>query len=720
MADTSTDKLSMQDYWNGLSDAEKAHQKALMQRLSLMRDQRETNLKEWDNLTYSQRYEINRQADLGYNSLVGDLDERDKNFSMRTGVTRAKDTSILSHAASFDFEPAINAYDKENRMVVELGDNTADLVKRSREIEHWQDKRYEVYREFIAQGTVFVEEEYVQKLIFQKDAKNDDGTDWKPGQKISAYKQDETPLVSVQEDCEANLILGKYVYLASLTVGDIQKQPIVATYREISYPEFKRVYGNWDRSEYVAWTVAKGARYQDNISQIFNNGTMTPTQGSNYGVWGADYFWNLRNPGKNVGLVKVYEPFSNRYQLFANGVMLLPIDFPLTKISPSGLIPIAKGDAERIPNFAYAKGIPANTYVDEKIYDFTYQAMMKKLLQSSEPTLSNNTGRELPRNWAKPGMAYRGIKASMLEPLLPIEARTITQSDTSYFEIVKEIINDKSVDDSFSGGTQDAGQTATVYLEQQKNTISKLFQIIDGIKALERQLIALRIANIYANWTKHESQVIQKEVVKIVDGIPQITEVKKVNKNNYRSETIDTKIKDANQDGLKIIRFYDQADVLPKMQKHVDEEEALSDLFGKPVRVVYMHAPSLSRIFDWTYRIDIIPHDTRTGDAQMLAYLDAKQRIANLFATDPTGIINKEYTLERISEFQDEDSSKAYNLPDPAAQMQQAQMAAAAGQPPPGQSPMGGTMGAGQPASGPSPAGSAMNALFGAGLTPKP
>ena len=52
--------------------------------------------------------------------------------------------------------------------------------------------------------------------------------------------------------------------------------------------------------------------------------------------------------------------------------MMLPCDFPLTKISPSGLYPIGKGVNERIPNFAFGKGIPSKTRVDQNFMTHFY------------------------------------------------------------------------------------------------------------------------------------------------------------------------------------------------------------------------------------------------------------------------------------------------------------------------------------------------------------
>jgi len=41
--------------------------------------------------------------------------------------------------------------------------------------------------------------------------------------------------------------------------------------------------------------------------------------------------------------------------ILINGIMMLPIGFSLYEVSPSGLIPMGKGDCEVIPGSAYSK-----------------------------------------------------------------------------------------------------------------------------------------------------------------------------------------------------------------------------------------------------------------------------------------------------------------------------------------------------------------------------
>jgi hypothetical protein len=60
-------------------------------------------------------------------------------------------------------------------------------------------------------------------------------------------------------------------------------------------------------------------------------------------------YWNLNKPEADIGILHVYNAAEKTYMIYLNGVMMLPIGFSLYEVSPSGLIPIAKGDAEVIP-----------------------------------------------------------------------------------------------------------------------------------------------------------------------------------------------------------------------------------------------------------------------------------------------------------------------------------------------------------------------------------
>jgi len=647
-------KVKLADYYKSLTPKELDCFSKWIVTLERMRDQREQTYKEFDNMTYTQRYEVQRNTDMAYNDLQGDVDERDKGFSLTTGVTRHKDTTVLSHLMSMQFDPNIEARDDENVLHIELGENVEDLVKISRDYETYDLKRNSIYRELISQGDVFVEEQLVEYIEVVKDCKTKDGEGWKPGMKIESFKFDDKPILKTYSQCEAQLIPGKYVFLGSITEQNIKKQNIVATYIEKSFEEAKVIFGGWDRWQYVE-AATDPNNCKDQVSQMFNTGVAVTNSG--LGSYGSDYFWSMVKPGKgNVGIVKIYEPFENNFMLFINGIMMMPVGFPLTKVSPSGFAPIANAGAERIPNFSYSKGIPSNTYVDEKLYDYVYQAMMKKMMQSAEPTLANRTGIVLPRNFMKPGKAIPGVSAKGLEAFLPAETRTITQSDNLFFQTAREILNTKTVDDAFSsGGNQKS--TATQFLEEKKNTIAKLFQMVDAVAHLEKQLVELRIANIITNWTKPDISPVYEDVEKLVDGIKKSTKERK-EKKKYRTEIVKTQLKRENKEGMRIIRFYDEDSTqLPNVREQQKEENQLEKQYAMPVRVTYLHAPEFMRSLNWYWTIKIVPRSEDATKLEVLTYIDNKTRIANVFGIEA---LNRDYTLQRISTMMNEDYEKAY------------------------------------------------------------
>jgi len=181
----------MKEYWQSLPSEDKEYYIKLVGRLQKMRDQREMPYKEFDQLTYSQRYDLNREANLAYTNktvLVNPLNSGDSvnsSYELTAGAVRTKDKALSSHLLSFNFQCNITAYDSDNRMVSELGENTEDLVNRSSEIENYDDKRREMYDEFVAHGNLFVREVFEKVPTFI----HDNGK-WKVGDKISDYVED--------------------------------------------------------------------------------------------------------------------------------------------------------------------------------------------------------------------------------------------------------------------------------------------------------------------------------------------------------------------------------------------------------------------------------------------------------------------------------------------------------------------------------------------------
>ena len=631
--------------WDIYSEEEKEEYKEYVTMLTQMRNNLQRPLVEFDDLTFFQQYEENRKADLAYNRPIDETVD----FRVTTGLTREKDTTLLSTLTSMNYQPNITAFDKDNTLIAGLGEEMEDLVVKSRELENWDEKRVSIYREFIAQGTVYVEEVYVERATPKAFE-----TNWMPNMPIKEYKGDEMPIYDVEGKCEAKLHLGKYVMTSSMNEEELQNNAVVALYEEIDRSDAKSIYGKWERWQYVPEEV-------NDSSNPFTSSQQTTKTGS-------DFSWNTYKVGKGkVGVTKIFKRFSNEYQILLNGVMMLPCEFPLTKISPSGFYPIAKGVNERIPNFAFGKGIPSKTRVDQKLYDTLLRAMVGKAWQSYRPTLGNRSGNVLSRDVIASGQMIHGIKQNDIFPLLPAQLLTLTTGDISMFQMVKEMINDKSVTDSYSAQTQQSNTTATQIINEQRQTMLKLGSSIDGIKSLEKRLILLRIYNIIVNWTKANESPLEEEVIEFVGGIQTVTG-KKVNplktEKKYKKFTQEKSFDDG-KSGYKMTEFVGNDAKLPTVREQVNMEEDLAEQYGKPVRLSYINAEWL-RMIRAIWDIGVTVQSDQDDQMQLLVFLDNITRIAQTFGV---GVFKQDYVLQRISSKMSEDFDKMFNVQDMMAQI---------------------------------------------------
>lgn len=627
--------------WDSYSLAEKLAYREMMKELCQMRDQLRRPLTEFDDKTFLQAYEENRKADLGYNP---DIDES-TDFRVTTGLTREKDTTILSTLLNFNLQPNITAFDTDNNIIAELGGEMEDLVKKSRELEVYPEKRQDIYRELVAQGAVYAEEVYKEVRILKRY-----DTDWTPTMKIADFKGDNAPIYDIEGKCEVKLHLGKYVMYSSMNEPEVQNNATFALYEEVDRDVAEAIYGKWDR-----WELVPEECTAESPFKILDDGTT-----------GSDYNWNTYKVGKGkVGITKIFKRFANRHQILLNGVMMLPIEFPMTKVSPSGLYPIAKGLGERIPNFSVGKGIPAKTRVDQKLYDIVLRAMVGKAWQSYRPALGNRSGNVLSRDIVNANTITHGIKPNDIFTLLPQQLLSISQGDISMFEIMKEVINEKSVTDSYAGQTVSGDATATEVVNQQKQTMLKLAALIDGVRALERRLILLRIYNIIANWTKFEEHPLYEDVVEVVEGVETITGRKisaTEKERKYKQYSVNTSFRDGKK-GTKVTEFVGEDTELPSVREQMNMEDEMKNDYGNEVRISYINAEWL-RSLEAIWNVEVIVSPDNDDQMQLLMFIDNITRVANLFGVQ---VFKQDYVLQRIANKMNEDYDNLFAVDEGAA-----------------------------------------------------
>jgi len=577
---------------------EAAYRSELIRKLTTAQVARDSNYREFNDTNYTQYYDSNLRA---ANSYI-EPKRNPEDTRVVTGTTEEKGSTLLSAILNYNLEPNIMAFDKEMMEIDELGKNIEDLVKKSREIENYEEKRVLIYKEMLDQGTCFVEEQWVEETKVVKKLKD---VNWSDGVKVKSIKWDETDAEGFC-GCQTRLIRGDKVYLGDVREFQLSKQPYIFTLDKMSYAEAETIYKNWDRWEFVPKKIVR----------------VVPTDYSTYRDW------TLEAVQENfVEVIKFQNKWTNEFMIMLNGVMMLPCGFPLEAISPSGDYTVAKGDVYPISQFfAYSKSIPAKTKVDQAVLDEMMKLIVLKTRKSYMPPMANNTGRVLSRKIFNAGEITNQIDPAKLQPIG--DATGVTASEFNAFEFIKSIVDQKSVSPAFAGDQTSGTQTATEILELKKQQMMKLGLVIYGIISLEKQLSWLRTYNILTNWTK-------KQDTRVNEFTGQLEEV-------FKTIEVESNFEEG-QKGKKIIQFSPEAGEYTPEQI-MQEESMLSEQKRMPVRKTYI-SPEIAKMKNFYY-INITPVEKETSDLQKIMFKTDVQDAMNLFGAQS---LNFPYLMKRYA-----------------------------------------------------------------------
>lgn len=595
-----------------LSDDERKVRNSDIQLMCGMRDERDRKHPELDDMTYVEYYESNRKKDLSYIP-----PKKNKNdIRIVTGTTREKDTTLLTAVLDLNLEPNIVAFDRDDMMVHELGGNMADLVKKSKEVEQAYLYTSSIYRELISQGDVFVQEVYVDE--FRPVALTQ--VDWNPVKDGVSKLDYRTRLQKVFSGCRARMVNGKKVYLGSVRVENMKDQPALAIMNIYKRSKAEAMYGQWERWKYVPEDVSSTEFIAD-MSTLYKE-------------------WNLVSTDKGeVGELFLYLPHQNRFAIYLNGVPMLPWNFPLEAISPSGEIPVSQGKFEPITDFAYSKGQPAKMKIDQEVRDEVLKLFVVAMRQMRKPPMGNTSKKVLGSSIFDPGKITPSLDKNQLFPLLPEGNRMLNPAEFSFYQLLQDNMNDKSVNEVFAG-EQEAGDVGTLGQAQQmkQQQMLKLGLAIDGVMNLGAQMTWHRIYNILHNWTKPIQGADH-----VREGIGEI----------YRKVSVNTTLEDG-EAGIKMFRF--QTDAYPDVADQEQEEEDLSRKYQKPVRVVYMN-PKLMRSLRMLWYVQMIPTPKSGDPLTKLLFIQMVRNAVELFGPES---INQDYAKQRFAVINDENYNKLF------------------------------------------------------------
>lgn len=577
------------------------------------RDERERPHAEFDDMTYLQYYDTNKKADMSYIPPKKNKDDK----RIVTGITREKDSTLLSSLLAYNFKSDITAYDDGEMIFPQLGNNMEDIVIKSRELEQWEKLRPLLYRELISQGDVFWED--IWECVYTPEISNDGK--WKPGQKISKAIFKKSLVPTKFERAAVKLHPGKNVYISNFYEMDHKKQATVFTYEVLDRDVAQSIYGTWDRWESVPYEV-------DNVTVPVSNNDGTYSN------------WNLIKTNKNqVGVLKIQQKFANRYMIMLNGVMMLPHDFPLSEISPDGEATIKHNVLEGIIGCAYGKGQPSKTKVDQAVHDEFLKLLIIGEEQSRKPPMGTRSKRVFNSDIFTAGKINNNIKEGDLFSILPPNSG-LNQSDFSMYQLIKTMIEDKSINATYSGEKPQGQVTATQISSERQQQLLKLGLNFDAIKSLEKELCWARIGTIIMHYSKPVDRKANVEDKTIEDIYTQFS----------MEATLP-----GGKKGIKIYKFTNKE--FPPIKEQMKSEKELSDYYQKPTSIIYFNGPEFIKLLKYRWVINITPTQDTNDQIERELFVNSIETAQRIFGPES---LNYEYLKERYALNSKEDPSKFF------------------------------------------------------------
>jgi len=571
----------------------------IQNRLESAKRQKEYPFHELNGKTYYQIYDENEK--IANTNLPAKKNEDDVIVS--AGTVENKLDALLANINSLDLSPEVMAYDTENNLITELGIALQDTIKMSEEVDGNdeggdEEKKMLRQRELLKQGTVFVQEEWLRLFETKKVLKE------KYNGQFKEFGKDKwsSSLEMVFEGPGRSLLYGPNVFLGNILEFTMSKQPYLFTVINDDYDVAKGKYGKFENWKYVV----KGA---------------VPTTVDNTDRTIFDNNWRLTEIKDNqVEIILYQDKPRDEFQIIINGVMMLPIGFPLSAVSPGGDYNIAKQVFRVLSHkFAYGKSFVSSGSVKEisALIDEMLKLFVLKTRKSLTPPYVNTSGRVISSKVLSPGRISMGISPDALQKIGE-EGQGVTSNEFNVLKELQDRIDKSTVSNIFQGQQGKAGTTATEIVEVQRQAKLTLGLTIAACALLEQKLSYLRLWNLLENWFNP----VDTKTVTVNDVRKEV--------NKYRNTTREVNI-DGEGLGNRMVLPVDGK--LPTGKEIRAMELSEEKEKGFPVRKIFL-SPEGLKVAKLRWYIVINPKEKESSALQKVMF---KEMFADLLALTQMG-----------------------------------------------------------------------------------
>lgn len=438
---------------------------------------------EFNNNTYFQWFRNNEA--IANTTVI--RDETNKDLAIYSGTVEQKLLTILAEVNRLNLTGEVRVFDKENNELQELGVALTDIVHKTQEEEGDsgdQEKKLIRQLELLKQGTVFVQDNWVKRWKTEKTLNKPfngkiSGTEWT--QKLE--KVFDGPVSSV--------LYGPGVYLGNIREFEMKNQPYIFTMKLTSYQEAKSRYGAKDKDGKNMWERWKYVPEQ-RVSMVDMDNVINMPLGAG---------WSITDLEQNtVEEIHYQDQINDEYQIFLNGIAMLPVGFPLSAITPNGMFNVEKQVLQVInPFFAYGRSFIAKTEQLSKLLDEMIRLLLIKTRKSIHPPYANISGRVISEKSLMPGAISMGIDPGALVAI-GTEGQGVTASEYQMLRELREDIDRVTVSPQIQGQAGKTGSTAFEVSLLQQQAQKNLTLIIFAMGLLEKKLTWLRCNYVMANY----------------------------------------------------------------------------------------------------------------------------------------------------------------------------------------------------------------------------
>ena len=559
---------------------------------------RESNSLVFNGISYSRAYEYNQRKAINYAPPRNPKDDREVSF----GIPHEKIIGFCALFLKYVWKRQVKCYDENGNQIERLGDIYDLAIEFSYQLEQFKKKIALIYWEVFTQGNAFVMEDWEVRLekeiisYFTDDKGNEvvvnkDNMDYSY-EFLEGLKHKDGDEVQKRR-AVSRILDGRQVIFGNPEIEDVQDQPRLTIEENYTHADAEAIFGSLSRWSAVPKSAEEVLTIVGEKTTLFN----------------AE---RLKNPKDQVIVHRYMDKENNRYNIFANGVMLLPKNTPFTLFYPRNNYNLTNIPAERLRGSIYARAIPAKTKFNADFIDWALKMLANKFEQGIDPAIFSKGKYTLTRQMFRAGTVTHGVSTADFEKADP-DNKGITAPEFSFVNLLKQIIESQTLNPT-SSGELSPDATATEISITEANQRDKLGYMLDGLMNGFMDMALRRSETIESKYT-----IKQKET--IVNG-------KKVPV--YQNFTVsvggtDHSVMFDEEVGGETYDFEGKRDELFQ-KSFLNRKKGVSSEY-------YLANPNYIRQGKYNVIIDIMPEKVKDSQLQMMQMWDEFGKLMGLFGS---------------------------------------------------------------------------------------